>query len=307
MEKKRIMVVEDEGITAMRIQKSLEKMGYIVTSTLFSGEEAVKKASEDKPNLVLMDIILEGKMDGIEAAGYIHSRDNIPVVYLTALSDEEMMKRIKETRPFGYIVKPFDERELRIVVEIAFYKHEMEQRLRQHKDELEVKVNERTAELESTIELLQIAEKKLKTHATELAESNAALKVLLRQREQDQKEFENNILSNVKHLIMPYIEKLKKNRSMSDDLVYLSIIESNLREIISPFSAKLTFQYLDFTPREIMIADLIKDGKQDKDIVDVLKISLDTVKAHRKNIRRKLGINNKKINLRTKLLSYSSR
>ena len=307
MEKKRIMVVEDEGITAMRIQKSLEKMGYIVTSTLFSGEEAVKKASEDKPNLVLMDIILEGKMDGIEAAGHIHSRDNIPVVYLTALSDEEMMKRIKETRPFGYIVKPFDERELSIVVEIAFYKHEMEQRLRQHKDELEVKVNERTAELESTIELLQMAEKKLKIHAKELAESNAALKVLLRQREQDQKEFENNILSNVKHLIMPYIEKLKKNRSMSDDLVYLSIIESNLREIISPFSAKLTFQYLDFTPREIMIADLIKDGKQDKDIVDVLKISLDTVKAHRKNIRRKLGINNKKINLRTKLLSYSSR
>jgi DNA-binding NarL/FixJ family response regulator len=307
MEKKRIMVVEDEGITAMRIQKSLEKMGYIVTSTLFSGEEAVKKAAEDKPDLVLMDIILEGKMDGIEAAGYIHSRDNIPVVYLTALSDEEMMKRIKETRPFGYIVKPFDERELRIVVEIAFYKHEMEQRLRENKDDLEVKVNERTAELESTIELLQMAEKKLKTHATELAESNAALKVILKQREQDQKEFENNILSNVKHLIMPYIEKLKKNRSMSDDLVYLSIIESNLKEIISPFSAKLTFQYLEFTPREIMIADLIKDGKQDKDIVDVLKISLDTVKAHRKNIRRKLGINNKKINLRTKLLSYSSR
>jgi DNA-binding NarL/FixJ family response regulator len=152
-----------------------------------------------------------------------------------------------------------------------------------------------------------MAEKKLKIHAKELAESNAALKVLLRQREQDQKEFENNILSNVKHLVMPYIEKLKKNRSMSDDLVYLSIIESNLKEIISPFSAKLTFQYLDFTPREIMIADLIKDGKQDKDIVDVLKISLDTVKAHRKNIRRKLGINNKKINLRTKLLSYSSR
>jgi DNA-binding NarL/FixJ family response regulator len=104
---------------------------------------------------------------------------------------------------------------------------------------------------------------------------------------------------------MPYLEKLKKNRRMSDELVYLSIIESNMEDIVSPFSAKLSFQYTNFTPREIMVADLIKDGKQDKDIIEILNISFDTVKAHRKNIRKKLGINNKKINLITKLLSLS--
>ena len=150
-------------------------------------------------------------------------------------------------------------------------------------------------------------EKKLKTHAEELAESNVALKVLLKQREQDQKEFENNILSNIKHLIMPYIQKLKRNRTISDELVNINLIESNLNEIISPFSAKLSFQYYNFTPKEIMIADLIKDGKQDKDIIEILNISLDTIKTHRRNIRKKLKINNKKINLRTKLLSLSSR
>ncbi|MBI4682595.1 MAG: response regulator [Nitrospirae bacterium] len=111
MTKKRIMVVEDEGITAMRIKRSLEDMGYTVSSTVFSGEEAVEKAEQEKPDLVLMDIVLRGKMDGIEAARQIHSNFNIPVVYLTAHSDDKMLKRIKKTEPLGYIIKPFDERE----------------------------------------------------------------------------------------------------------------------------------------------------------------------------------------------------
>ncbi len=303
MAKKRIMVVEDEGITALRIQGSLKQMGYTVTSLVFTGEEAVEKAAEEKPDLVLMDIMLGGDMDGVEAAGKIHALYGIPVIYLTAHSDEKMLKRIRSTRPFGYITKPFDDRELRIVVEIAFYKHEMDRMLMENKEALEVKVKERTAELESAVRMLKTAEKKLKIHAAELAESNAALKVLLNKREQDQKDFENNILTNMKHLIMPYLEKLKKSRGESDDLLYLSIIESNLNEIVSPFSARLSFQYLNFTPREIMVADLIKDGSQDKEIADILNVSLDTVKAHRKHIRKKLGINHKKINLRTRLMS----
>jgi DNA-binding NarL/FixJ family response regulator len=305
MSKKRIMVVEDEGITAMRIKSGLEQMGYDVTLTVYSGEEAVIKAAKDRPDLVIMDIVLAGKMDGIEAARQIRSLLNIPIVYLTAHSDEKMLKRIKNTEPFGYINKPFDEGVLHAVVEIAFYKHEMEKKLKEHKDMLEVKVRERTAELESAIERLQQAEKNLRLRAKELEESNTALKVLLKQRELDQQEFQHNMLSNIKHLIMPYVEKLKRNRAMSDELDNLNIIESNLNDIASPFSSKLSYQYLDFTPREIMIAGLIKDGKQDKDIMEILNVSLDTVKAHRKNIRKKLGINNAKINLRTKLLSIA--
>lgn len=305
MAKKRIMVVEDEGVTAMRIKRSMQDMGYAVAPIMISGEDAVEKVEEFRPDLVLMDIALKGEMDGIEAAEQIHSRFNIPIIYLTAHSDESMMKRIKSTEPLGYIAKPFDERELRIVVEIAFYKHEMEQRLKEHKEELEVKVKERTSELEATINRLKDTEKKLKSRAKELSESNTALKVLLKQRAYDRKEFENNMLSNIKHLVIPYIEKLKMNRRVSNELDYLNIIESNLNDIVSPFSAKLSFQYLEFTPREIIVAGLIKDGKQDKDIIEILNISPDTVKAHRKNIRKKLGINSKKINLRTKLMSLS--
>jgi PAS domain S-box-containing protein len=150
-----------------------------------------------------------------------------------------------------------------------------------------------------------LLEKRVKERTLELFESNAALKMLLKQREQDQNDFENNISSNVKHLVMPYIEKLKKHKIQQDELAYLNLIESNLKEIVSPFATRLSFQFLDFTPREIMIADLIKDGKHDKDIMEILNISLDTVKTHRKNIRRKLGIYGNRINLRTKLLTLT--
>jgi PAS domain S-box-containing protein len=147
--------------------------------------------------------------------------------------------------------------------------------------------------------------KRLQMHARELEESNTALKVLLKQRENDKREIEEKILSNIKHLILPYITKLKLNRKMSDELVYLNILESNMKEIISPFSICFSSNYLNLTPREILIADLIKDGKQDKEITEILNISLDTVKSHRKNLRKKLGIVGKKTNLRSHLLAFS--
>ena len=90
---------------------------------------------------------------------------------------------------------------------------------------------------------------------------------------------------------------------MSEDLAYVNILESNLNEIVSPFSVKLSSQYLGLTPKEIQIANLIKDGKQDKDMMEILNISQTTVKTHRQNIRKKLGIYSKRANLRTYLLS----
>jgi PAS domain S-box-containing protein len=151
----------------------------------------------------------------------------------------------------------------------------------------------------------ELLEERVMKRTLELNESNAALKMILKQRERDQTDFENNIISNVKHLIVPYIEKLKKHKLQQDELAYLNLIESNLKEIVSPFTTRLSFQFLDFTPREIMIADLIKDGKHDKDIMEILNIALDTVKTHRKNIRRKLGIYGNRINLRTKLMTLT--
>jgi len=126
----KILVVEDESIVAKDIQRSLQKMDYDVPALASTGRSAIKKAGEFSPDLILMDIVLKGDMDGIEAANEIMSQYHIPVVYLTAFSDEEMLARAKITEPFGYLIKPFDEKELHTTIEMALYKNKMERRLR---------------------------------------------------------------------------------------------------------------------------------------------------------------------------------
>jgi two-component system, response regulator PdtaR len=122
----RIMIVEDEWTVAEDIKISLQNLGYTISSVTSSGKEAIQKAEEDRPDLVLMDIVLQGEMDGIEAANQIRSRFNIPIVYLTAYADEKILERAKITEPFGYIVKPFINEDLKIAIEIALYKHKAE-------------------------------------------------------------------------------------------------------------------------------------------------------------------------------------
>ncbi len=130
MEKTRILVVEDEAIIARDLQKRLQAQGYIVTSAVSTGEDAILKAKTDTPDLVLMDIVLLGDMDGIEAAGRIRALLDIPVVYVTAYADEKILERAKITEPYGYILKPFDDRELRSVIEMALYKSSTEKQMR---------------------------------------------------------------------------------------------------------------------------------------------------------------------------------
>ncbi len=125
------MVVEDEWAISNLIQKCLRGLGYTVSSAVASGEDAIRKAGEDKPDLVLMDIVLHGGMDGIEAAAQIQSRFNIPVIYITAYDNKEFLERAKVTEPFGYIIKPFQERELHTNIEIALYKHKAEEKTKE--------------------------------------------------------------------------------------------------------------------------------------------------------------------------------
>lgn len=124
-----ILVIEDESIVAKDIQNSLRSMGYRVLAVAATGADAVARAEELRPDLVLMDIMLRGDMDGIQAADIIRARFHIPVVYLTAYTDEETLKRAKISEAFGYLLKPFEEKELRIMIEMALYKHQMERRL----------------------------------------------------------------------------------------------------------------------------------------------------------------------------------
>jgi PAS domain S-box-containing protein len=152
-------------------------------------------------------------------------------------------------------------------------------------------------------EKLRRGEAALKIQKEELEEVNAALKVLLKQRDQDRVNLEEKVLLNVKELVVPYAKKLKKSRLNARQVAYLNVLESNLNSIISPFAHKLSSKYLGLTPTEIQTAHLVKDGNTTKQIAELLSVSTWTVESHRKSIRTKLGITNKKANLRSHLLS----
>jgi DNA-binding CsgD family transcriptional regulator len=137
----------------------------------------------------------------------------------------------------------------------------------------------------------------------QLQELNSALEILLKKRDEDRIDLEEKMVSNVRELVYPYLAKLNNGKLPDREKAFVSIIESNLKDIISPFARSLTRKYLGLTPTEIQVANLIKQGKTTKDISDLNNLSPRTIEFHRDNIRTKLGIKNKKINLRTYLLS----
>ncbi len=132
MTKASILVVEDEIIVAKDIQNRLRKFGYTVPAIASSGEEALEKVVEVNPDLILMDIRLRGNMDGVEAAQEIYANFNIPIIYLTANADDSTLERVKLTEPFGYILKPFKEKELKTNIEITLIKHDLEKKLKEN-------------------------------------------------------------------------------------------------------------------------------------------------------------------------------
>jgi len=190
--------------------------------------------------------------------------------------------------------------------------------LREVNEELERRVEERTADLRNVnekleqeaeerkraLDALKLREEELEVQSHHLQEVNAALKVLLQQREDDKRELEENVVSNVKDLIIPYIEQLKKMISEKDQRTVVGILETNLNNIVSPFIRKVSSKMLKLTPMEIRISSLIKEGKTSKEIAELLFLAENTVLFHRYNIRTKLGVKNQKINIISYLRSF---
>lgn len=131
MNKTHILIVEDEGLVAKDLQGMLRRLGYHVPATAGTGEVAIQTALQNKPDLILMDIQLRGSMDGVQAAAAIMSQMDVPIVYLTANSDESTLQRAKATGPFGFLIKPFEERAIQAGIEMAIYKHQTDRRIRE--------------------------------------------------------------------------------------------------------------------------------------------------------------------------------
>jgi CheY-like chemotaxis protein len=126
----RILIVEDEGIVALQVRTTLEQHGFIVTDTCASGAEAIASAAASPPDLVLMDMKLQGPLDGIATAAAIQKSAHVPVVYLTAHSEDSVVDRAKSTGPYGYLLKPFNPQELCVTVDVALYKHQLDEEKR---------------------------------------------------------------------------------------------------------------------------------------------------------------------------------
>ena len=159
--------------------------------------------------------------------------------------------------------------------------------------------------LKLTEEALKKSQEEIFEQKQSLEEANIALKVLLKQREEDKLELEKKVLSNVKDLVLPYVEKLKNSRIKAKDRTLVDIIDTHLQDIISPLLQRFANAKILLTPQEMQVASLVKDGKTSKEIADVLNVSETTVNFHRKNLRVKFGLRNKRTNLRSYLMSIS--
>jgi PAS domain S-box-containing protein len=237
---------------------------------IIEGQEYKTKNFKETVWKQTSNIVVHGKRSGI-----------LEICYLEEKPESDEGPFLKEERS---LINAITERLGRVT------EHKRaEKALHKAHDELERRVKKRTKELE-------IKKKGLE-------EINTAMTVLLKKREEDKIELEDNVLTNVKELVEPYFEKIKKTKLDDHQEAFLSIIESNLKEIISPFTRKMSLKYLNLTPTEIRIANLIRHGSSSKKIAELQNVSPRTIDTHRKNIRRKIGIQGQRGNLRSHLLS----
>lgn len=305
----RILVVEDEAVIALRLQKRLKEMGYDVPDIAYSGEDAVEKAGRLRPDLVLMDIMLPGKLDGIEAAKIVKAEFDIPVIFLTAFSEDKILKRAKQAEPFGYLLKPFQDRDIKAAIEVALYKKGMEEKLQKAHSELEERVKQRTAELNDALKIIKRSENELRQRKSalerlnkELLDTNQALSVLARNIDKEKDNMEKRISQEITAKIMPIIKGLQKDVYCRKRLADLEVLTHYLKSIVPALTLDSPL-YSFLTEQEMRVAVMIKNGLTSQKIADMLNISLHTVKSHRKNLRKKLNIQKSDIDLCTYLRS----
>lgn len=313
----RLLLADDEVvITLQQLEEILASLGYDVVGTASTGPDAVKMAGDLMPDLVLMDIAMPGKSDGIGAADTIREQLGIPIVFLTAYADAPLI-RSSEVVPFGYVFKPFRKWQIRAALEIALHRKNLEQQIQDASNDVESQVTIRTNALSSMNKKLraQIAgkddllrslrrrEKELEERAINFEEMNSATEILLSKKDKDREDLEDKLMLNIRELVMPYIERLKASDVTEQQRIYVDIIESNIKNATMPIVSGTSDVFLKLTPTEIKVANLLKQGKMTKDIALLMGLSARTIESYRSSIRRKFGIKQRNINLRTFLMS----
>jgi len=333
----RILYMEDDEGLARLLQKKMRREGFEV-DLADNGKKGLAMFEKQPYDVLFLDHKMPG-YSGLEVIRLLASRRTLPpTVMVTGAGDETTAVKAMKLGASDYIVKDTEGGYLEllpVVVEkllnqkrLVDAKEKAERKMREAYDNLEKLVYQRTEELlQANSELRkEINEKKraekllleahenlerlvkerteeLEIKTTHLEELNVALKVLLKHREDDKKDLEDNFMYSVKNLVLPYIEKLKNFNLSANQKIYIEIMESNIDEIVSPFARELSSNYFNLTPTEIRVANLIKQEKTTGEIAQMFNISESAIVYHRHNIRKKLGLHNKKINLKTHLQS----
>ncbi|MGK5092619.1 response regulator [Deltaproteobacteria bacterium TL4] len=315
MKPSKILIVEDEYIVAESLKNKLENLGYEVVDLVNSGEDAINSTDQLKPNLILMDIMLEGSMDGVEAAEIIHKTHDIPIVFLTAYSDESTLQRAKVTEPFGYIIKPFKERELHSTIEISLYKYRIDQKVKKSEQWLTSILNNIGDAVITVDTLKRITYMSSIAQALtgwSLQESNGMPIFPLIQtkeafptplfEEMTQRALQGETISCLVDQVVTLLSKEHQEipidvgvAPMRDgekiigavltlkDITQRKQMEKQLEEAQQMLSCSLT-------PREKEILQMMVDGATTKEIGYDLNISPRTVEAHRRNLMQKLDV-----------------
>lgn len=290
MDKPIILIVDDEEANLQLIGKILQNLDVDITLAS-SGKEALQLLESLVPDLIILDIIMPS-MSGFDVCRKIKSRkptSEVPIIFLSAKVDSEDIIKGFDIGARDYITKPFIKEELVARVEAQLNIITNEKKIKNLNNNLEEKVKERTKAL------TKINEK--------LTDYNTALKVLMDQRDEDRIDLEHQVMANVEELILPSIERLKQTNLNKQQKELLGICENNISKITSSFVSSMmdNGRVRGLTHRETTIANLIVQGKSSQEISTILNISESTINYHRNNIRKKVGIKNKSVNLQVYL------
>jgi DNA-binding NarL/FixJ family response regulator len=282
MEKRelRILILEDVTTDAELIKDELREAGTVFTPSYVKDKVSYLKALDEfSPDIILSDYSLPS-FDGLSALKLaVKICPDVPFIFVSGALGEETAIELLKQGATDYVLKS---RLSRLGPAVSRALQEVKER------------NERKMAVEA-----------LELKSRGLEEANTALKVLLQHREEDKTTLEEQVLTNVRKLVLPYLENLKHLHLNENQAAQVKIAEENLKKIVSPFLRNLTSSYLELTPREIQVANLVKEGKTTKEMTEILNISATAVDFHRKNLRSKFGIKNKKTNLMAFLSALS--
>ncbi len=278
-----VLIVDDDPFGIIQLQTLLKDSGYELM-TASDGASALETVSRQLPDIILLDIVMP-EMNGYETCRRLKDKENsedIPIIFLSGLHSTEEKINAFEAGGVDYITKPFSEKEVLIRLRTHLTLHRLNKRLMH--------------ELENRDEELQNTESKVQ-------DANTTLKVLLSAIEEEKKELAERVQFKAEKLILPKVREITEEEDAGKKEALIKAIEHAFQEITRPFVPGGVELGKTLSPAELQIVNLIKQGKASKDISDICNISVSTISSHRKMIRKKLGITNRKVNLYTYLHS----